>query len=765
MNKTKPTGEITGKINADPNPLFFGRRCVISWETNDPTGAEIRVSTAPDDEKLVSKSRGRSGQTEIPWIVDSTVYDFRLYAASQPDKPIDSVRVKRDFESVPLILHELADEALRGNIGMAELSLFIAALIPAYLQTERFRQVFPVLLQQLAVDVMHGNVGANEVSQFIATVIPKYLDKSIAGKIVAAPNPISFGENSVRIAWGINDPAGGEVRVSTSPGDEMLLSRGPSGQMEIPWISDSTKYEFRLYAASQPTAPVDSVEVRRDLDSAPIILRTLAEEAGRGNIDMVELSRFIVALIPVYLQTDRFSQVFPTLLLEFAINALRGNVGATELSNFIAITVPKFTNNSVAGKIVATPNPLSFGEDHVLISWGTNDPAGGEVRVLTSSGEEKLLTREPSGQMKVPWISHATKYDFRLYAASKPDAPIDSVRVLRDLDSERAILGKLADKLTRETIDTMELSKFIATVIPRCLHSGKFQEIFPLWERHGFHVTPVHFYQPIPDTQSLPDTLWTQRSKLVGINMNASVQLDLLRNHFPKFRDEYEQFPTTPTEEPGHFYLNNHLFDGADALVAYCMTRHFRPQLLIEVGSGFSSLLLGQAATKNNNSTLICIEPFAQEFLKHGFRGLHSLIEKKVQDMDLDFFSQLGPGDVLFIDSSHTVKIGGDVNYLFLEVLPRLKPGVIVHVHDIFFPFDYRRDWVKEEFRFWTEQYLLQAFLAFNSEFEVLMANRYLAHKYSEDLKAAFPSLGKLKANSKESISWGGGSFWMRRKT
>ena len=597
MSNTDRTGQFAGKINANPNPILFGQGSVlISWETNDPGGAEVRVSTAPDDEKLVSKSNGRSGQTEIPWIVDSTVYDFRLYAASQPDKPIDSVRVKRDFESVPLILRELADEALRGNIGMAEISRFIAALIPAYLQTERFRQVFPVLLQQLAVDVMHGNVGAIEVSQFIATVIPKYLDKSIAGKIVAAPNPVSFGESSFRIAWGTNDPAGGEVRVSTSPGDEMLLTCEPSGQMEISWIVDSTIYEFRLYAASQPDTPVDSVKVRRDLDSAPVALRELANEVARGSIGMAEVSRFV------------------------------------------------------------------------------------------------------------------------------------------------------------------------STVIPVGLKSTSVCELFRGWEKHGFHVTPVHFYQPIPDTRSLPETIWSHPSELAGIDMNVAMQLDLLRKDFPKFRTEYQQFPIEPTSEPSDFHLNNGLFDGTDALVAYCMVRHFHPRLIIEVGSGFSSLLLGQAATKNNNSALICIEPFPQGFLKHGFAGLHSLIEKKVQDMDLDFFSQLGPGDVLFIDSSHTVKIGGDVNYLFLEVLPRLKPGVIVHVHDIFFPFDYRRDWVKEELRFWTEQYLLQAFLAFNSEFEVLMANRYLAHKYPEDLKAAFPSLGKLKANSKQAISWGGGSFWMRRK-
>jgi predicted O-methyltransferase YrrM len=191
-----------------------------------------------------------------------------------------------------------------------------------------------------------------------------------------------------------------------------------------------------------------------------------------------------------------------------------------------------------------------------------------------------------------------------------------------------------------------------------------------------------------------------------------------------------------------------------DALVAYCMVRHFQPRLIIEVGSGFSSLVLGDAVAKNTDSSLICIEPFPREFLREGFPGLQSLIEQKVQDIDLDFFAQLESRDILFIDSSHTVKIGGDVNYLFLEVLPRLKPGVIVHVHDIFLPFEYRRDWVLDEFRFWTEQYLLQAFLTFNSEFEVLMANNYLNQYHEEALKAAFPDLS----------SWGGGSFWMRRK-
>ena len=341
-----------------------------------------------------------------------------------------------------------------------------------------------------------------------------------------------------------------------------------------------------------------------------------------------------------------------------------------------------------------------------------------------------------------------TVYEFRLYAASRPDKPIDAVKVRRDIDSASAILRELASEVKQGNIDMIELSQFIAAVMPHCLHSEKFHELFPVWERHGFHVTPVHFHQPIPDTQELAETLWKQPSNLVGIDMNDAIQLNLLRNHLTNFRDEYNNLRVEPP--PGQ----KRPFHGVDALVAYCMVRHFQPRLIIEVGSGFSSLVLGQAAAKNKNSSLICIDPFPRDFLRDELPGLQSLITKKVQDMDLEFFSQLQSGDILFIDSSHTVKIGGDVNYLFLEVLPRLQPGVIVHVHDIFLPFEYRRDWVLDEFRFWNEQYLLQAFLTFNSEFEVLLANSYLNHYHQEDLKAAFRNLS----------SWASGSFWMRRK-
>jgi predicted O-methyltransferase YrrM len=408
----------------------------------------------------------------------------------------------------------------------------------------------------------------------------------------------------------------------------------------------------------------------------------------------------------------------------------------------------------ITGTISANPNPLCFGQQCV-ISWETNDPAGAEVRVSTGSDDETLVTQGgKSGCVEIPWITDSTIYEFRLYPASRPNVAIHSVKARREIESAPAVLREIAEEVNRGNIDMTELSRFISAVMPICLQSTEFRQLFQRWERQGFHVTPAHFYQPIPDTQSLRETLWTRPSELVGIDINEAMQLDLLRRHFPIFRNEYRQFATEPGEEKNRFYLGNQLFDDVDALVAYCMVRHFESRLIIEVGSGFSSLVLGDAVAKTTGSSLICIEPFPREFLRKGFPGLQSLIEQKIQEIELDFFAQLEANDILFIDSSHTVKIGGDVNYLFLEVLPRLKPGVIVHVHDIFLPFEYRRDWVLDEFRFWTEQYLLQAFLTFNSDFEVLMANNYLNQYHEEELKTAFPDLA----------SWGGGSFWMRRK-
>ena len=253
-------------------------------------------------------------------------------------------------------------------------------------------------------------------------------------------------------------------------------------------------------------------------------------------------------------------------------------------------------------------------------------------------------------------------YDFRLYAASQPDTPIDSVQVRRDLESAPVVLKEIADEVLRGNIDMAELSRFVAAVIPTCLQAQVSRAV-PELGATRFPCYSGTLLSANSHTQSLPETLWDRPSELIGVDMNESVQLDLLRK-LSKISREYEQFPTKRLGGRGVF-ISITFFDGADALVAYCMVRHFKPRLIIEIGGGFSSLVLGEAAAKNSSSALICIEPFPQDFLKRGFPGLHSLIEKRVEDVELEFFSQLGSGDILFIDSSHTIKIGGDVNYLF----------------------------------------------------------------------------------------------------
>jgi hypothetical protein len=305
-----------------------------------------------------------------------------------------------------------------------------------------------------------------------------------------------------------------------------------------------------------------------------------------------------------------------------------------------------------------------------------------------------------------------------------------------------------------EEADLDQLALRLAAILPRFLAGQNAEKYFDLWQAHGFHLTPVHFYQPVPDTRQLPESLWERDSELPGIDMREAAQLALLRDGLSHFGDECRQLPLEPTGQPHEFYLQNDAFSRIDAYVLYAMVRHFRPSLVLEVGSGFSSRLTAQAALRNGNTRLICIEPYPNPLLQAGFPGLTALIARPVQDIGLDMFASLQANDILFIDSSHVVRCGGDVNYLYLQVLPRLNPGVIVHIHDIFLPREQPRVWVKERHWFWTEQYLLQAFLLFNSDFEVLFANAYIGLKHGAALMETF---------GPHAVE--GGSFWMCRRS
>jgi len=283
------------------------------------------------------------------------------------------------------------------------------------------------------------------------------------------------------------------------------------------------------------------------------------------------------------------------------------------------------------------------------------------------------------------------------------------------------------------------------------------KKTFPVWERLGIHVTPNHFYEPIPDTRRLSDNLWTSPSALVGLQMNEEGQRRLLEAFSSNSRSEYEDFPKDSTPVPYRYYVNNCGFGGMDGELLYCIIRHFRPRKIIEIGSGNSTYLSAQAILKNVEDKngyeceLTAIEPYPNPVLKKGFPGLTRLVQKRIQDVPFSEFEKLGENDILFIDSSHVLKIGSDVQYEYLEILPRLRKGVLVHSHDIFLPSEYRKDWVLKNHIFWTEQYLLQAFMAFNDSFEVVLAASYIHVMHPEWLESAFGSCSR------------GCSFWMRR--
>lgn len=216
----------------------------------------------------------------------------------------------------------------------------------------------------------------------------------------------------------------------------------------------------------------------------------------------------------------------------------------------------------------------------------------------------------------------------------------------------------------------------------------------------------------------LKEDLWQKQSELVGIDINEEVMINLLSQFSSKFRDEYESSPRTKTSIPFQYYVNNGAFESVDGEIYYCMIRYFKPKRIIEIGSGNSTYLAAQALLKNKeeygrNAELIAIEPYPNDILRKGFPGLLKLIVARGQDIDLSEFKKLKENDILFIDSSHVLKIGGDVKYEYLEILPRLNKGVLVHIHDVFLPAEYPKTWVLNDYQFWTEQYLLQAFLAF----------------------------------------------------
>ena len=236
--------------------------------------------------------------------------------------------------------------------------------------------------------------------------------------------------------------------------------------------------------------------------------------------------------------------------------------------------------------------------------------------------------------------------------------------------------------------------------------------------------------------------------------MNVDKQIQTVR----RFEEYYADIPFPERKvEDFRYYFENGFYSYTDAIFLYSMMRHFRPKRIVEMGSGFSSALMLDTNELffKDSIGLTFIEPYPERLkslLKPKDANSTTIIEKRVQDVSLETFDDLGPGDFLFIDSTHVSKTGSDVNHIIFQILPRLSPGVMIHFHDIFYPFEYPRKWVYEG-RSWNENYIVKAFLMYNEQFEIRLFSDYL-HRFHRELFSEMPLCYKNN----------GGNLWIEKR-
>ncbi|HTS17802.1 MAG TPA: class I SAM-dependent methyltransferase [Verrucomicrobiae bacterium] len=270
-------------------------------------------------------------------------------------------------------------------------------------------------------------------------------------------------------------------------------------------------------------------------------------------------------------------------------------------------------------------------------------------------------------------------------------------------------------------------------------------------------VPPGHFYSPIPNLQDIADRLKDLRldaQACPNLDMRDNEQVRLLNALAAYYPDQ--PFSAKPSA-PLRYYFDNDSFPYGDALVLYAMLRHFKPSQIIEIGSGYSSAVMLDTNDLflEGSIRLTFIEPYPQRLyglLSEDDKGHHRVVEQPVQKMPVAVFRELKAGDILFVDSTHVAKCNSDVLYVFFEIIPSLADGVLIHFHDIFWPFEYPAKWLQEG-RAWNEAYFLRTFLEYNHRFQVVYGSSYMAHFHSDLLQEKMPLVMRNT----------GGSFWLKK--
>jgi predicted O-methyltransferase YrrM len=317
----------------------------------------------------------------------------------------------------------------------------------------------------------------------------------------------------------------------------------------------------------------------------------------------------------------------------------------------------------------------------------------------------------------------------------------------------RTILGREPDE--------KGLTGYIAALDAKVLTREKvmiqflMSEEFKTKTRNIEFFPPGHYYSAIPSLEDR-ETFLTQllpEQEILGIDLNAEKQFELLK----KFKNYYAECPFQD-EKSGNlrYYYINPSYSYTDALTLYSILREFKPRQIIEIGSGYSSCAMLDTAEffLDNDINFTFIEPYPEllySLIKESDKK-HTILPVRLQDVDKDIFRSLKANDILFVDSTHVSKLGSDVNRIIFEILPILQKGVLIHFHDIFWPFEYPSDWIKMGFA-WNEAYILRAFMEFNDNFEIAFFSSFM-HKYHQSW---------FQKNMPICLKNLGGNFWIRR--
>ena len=268
----------------------------------------------------------------------------------------------------------------------------------------------------------------------------------------------------------------------------------------------------------------------------------------------------------------------------------------------------------------------------------------------------------------------------------------------------------------------------------------------------------MHFYSPVPDTQSLK--LDDQTRKFIAADeAQVDAACAALNELAYEYETEFSAIASRPRygngEEISEFRFGKAPYTTLEAELLYGLIRKQKPSQIIEIGCGHTTLLMAEAIRMEPDYApkLECIEPYRPEYLSHLPAEVTSFRDEPIQSVPLERFSLLEAGDILFIDSSHVVSYDSDTVHEITRILPTLKPGVLVHFHDIFLPYDYPNEWLQDSKFFWTEQYMLAAMLNGNARYKILYPLHQVYRERRESMQDLFPLLSEAHHRP--------GAFWI----